>query len=127
LILGVPFVNGPKAILRPSFALTVAEVAEKIEGGSISDEATLLLDGKEIYLKGVILQGRSALVIKACEGARVTVTPQRIENEGFELALLSDEELQRAELPEYIRIRGYRFENRGAQIHIFDQPGDYVI
>ncbi len=85
-----------------------------------------------IRLEGCPHYGRpcsrpASLVIKACEGARVTVTPQSVENEGFELVLLSDEELQLAELPEYIRVQGYRFENRGEQIHIFDQPGDYVI
>ena len=38
LILGVPFTNGPKVLLRPSFAMTLAEAREKIGNCSISDE-----------------------------------------------------------------------------------------
>ncbi len=123
LILGVPFINGPKVLLRPSFAMTLAEVREKICNCSISDEATLILDGKDIALEDVELSGRSALVIKACDGAKVAVIGETFENDGFELVKLDDAE----EVPEYLKIRGYKFENRGAAIYEFDEPGEYVI
>ncbi len=48
-------------------------------------------------------------------------------NEGFELVELTDEELASDSVPEYLRIRGYRFENRGAAIHEYDTPGEYVV
>lgn len=126
LILDVPFVRGPKVLLRPSFALTLAEVRAKVEGVSLSDESTLLLDGKDIVLKNVELSGSSALVIKACEGAKVVVEG-RFENPGFELVKLTEEELACDEVPEYLKIRGYRFENRGAAIYTFERPGEYVV
>ena len=126
LILGVPLTPGPKVLLRPSFAMTLAEVREKISGCSISGEATLILDGKDIVLEGVELSGRSALVVKACDGAKVTVKGA-FENEGFELVKLTEEELTSASVPEYLRIRGYRFEDRAAAIHEFDQPGEYTV
>ena len=127
LILGVPFTPGPKVLLRPSFAMTLAEAREKISGCSISNEATLILDGKDIALEDVELSGRSALVIKACEGAKVVVIGQKFENDGFELIKLTQEELTSADTPEYLRIRGYRFENRAAAIYTFDEPGEYFI
>jgi UDP-sugar pyrophosphorylase len=127
LILGVPFTNGPKVILRPSFAMTLAEAREKISGCSISGEATLILDGKDIALEDVTLSGRSALVIKACKGAKVVVIGQTFDNDGFELVKLTTEELGGNDVPEYLRIRGYRFENRAAAIHEFDEPGEYFI
>ncbi len=126
LILGVPFTNGPKVLLRPSFALTLSEVREKISGCSISGEATLILDGKDIVLENVELSGSTALVVKACEGAKVSVKGV-FENKGFDLVKLTSEELASDRVPEYLKIRGFRFENRGAAIHEFDQPGEYVV
>jgi len=125
-ILGVPLTPGPKVLLRPSFAMTLAEAREKISGCAISGEATLILDGKDIVLEGVELSGRSALVIKACDGAKVTVKGA-FENEGFELVKLTEEELASDAVPEYLRIRGYRFENRAAAVYEYDTPGEYVI
>lgn len=127
LILGVPFTNGPKVLLRPSFAMTLAEAREKIENCSISGEATLILDGKDIALEDVELSGRSALVIKACAGAKVVVIGQKFENDGFELVKLTEAERSGPDVPEYLRIRGYRFENRASAIYEFDEPGEYFV
>ena len=126
LVLGVPLTPGPKVLLRPSFALTLAEVREKVSDCSISGEATLVLDGKEIALDGVKLGGRSALVVKACDGAKVMVKGS-FENEGIELVRLNEAELSSEEIPEYLRIRGYRFEDRAAALYEFDQPGEYGV
>jgi UDP-sugar pyrophosphorylase len=126
LILGVPFTPGPKVLLRPSFAMTLAETREKISGCSLSGKASLILDGKDIVLEGVELSGCSALVVKACDGAKVTVKGA-FENEGFEFVRLTEAELASDSVPEYLRIRGYRFENRGAAIYEFDQPGEYLV
>jgi UDP-sugar pyrophosphorylase len=121
-ILGVPFTSGPKVILRPSFAMTLDEGRNKVSGGSISGEATLILDGADIALENVELSGSSALVVKACEGAKVTVKG-KFENDGFELVELGAD----ADVPEYLKIRGYKFENRGAEIHEFTEPGEYTV
>ncbi len=66
-------------------------------------------------------------MIKACEGAKVVVIGQTFENDGFELVKLTEEELGSDDVPEYLRIRGYRFENRAAAIYTFDEPGEYFI
>jgi len=130
LMCGVELARGPRVLLRPSFVLTLNDVREKISGGSISDEATLILDGEGIRLENVILAGRSALAIHACPGANVLVKNRTIENAGFEIVKLTEQELADPNTPEYLRIRGYRIENRAAEIHTFDQfdqPGDYTI
>lgn len=126
LIQGVPFCRGPKVVLRPSFAMTLAEAQTKISGGSFSGESTLIVEGRDVTLKEVELAGRSALVIKACDGAKVTVSG-RFENDGFALIPLTAEELKSPEVPEYLRIRGYRFENRGAAVFEFNEPGEYTL
>ena len=126
-ILGVPFTLGPKVILRPSFAMSLEEGREKIEGGSISDEATLILDGKDIRLEGVQLSGTSALVVKACAGAKVTVRGT-FRNAGFELVHLSEAERSAdSDVPEFLKIRGYTFANRGAAVYAFNEPGEYLV
>jgi UDP-sugar pyrophosphorylase len=127
LILGVPFTLGPKVLLRPSFALTLAECRSRISGGSISGEASLILDGRDITLDGVELSGSSALIVKACDGAKVTVKGA-FSNAGFELVELTDDERSaESGVPEYIKIRGYRFENRGAAVYEFKEPGEYTV
>ena len=127
LICGVPFTSGPRVLLRPSFALTVDEARAKIAGGSIAGDATLVLDGEGIRVENVELAGRSGLVVKACSGAKVTVKNLSIDNEGFELVPLTGEELESESTPEYLRIRGYRIENRGAKVCVFTEPGEYVV
>jgi UDP-sugar pyrophosphorylase len=125
LILGIPFTLGPRVLLRPSFAMTLAEVREKIKGGKISGDASLVLDGKEISLENVEITDGSALVIKATDGAQVTAKDLKVENDGFELVKLTDEEQNSAATPEYLKLRGYRIENRAAAVYSFDQAGEY--
>ncbi|MGE4488107.1 MAG: UTP--glucose-1-phosphate uridylyltransferase [Kiritimatiellales bacterium] len=125
LILGIPFTPGPRVILRPSFAMTLAEVREKIKGGNISGQATLVLDGKDITLDNVEVTDGSALVIKAADGAQVTAKDLKIENDGFELVNLTDDEQNSPDTPEYLRLRGYRIENRGAKTCVFGETGTY--
>ena len=127
LILGVPFKQGAKVILRPSFAMTLAEGREKIADCTFAADSTLILQGREIFLEDVELTGSSALVIKACDGAKVIVIGQTFENTGFELIKLTEEERASASVPEYLKIRGYRFENRDAAVYTFDEPGEYFI
>jgi UDP-sugar pyrophosphorylase len=124
-ILGVPFTPGPRVLLRPSFALTLAEVREKIRGGYISGDATLVLDGREISLENVEIAEGAALVVKAVEGAKVRVKDLRVRNGGFELVPLTPEEQTSAAVPEYLRLRGYRIVNRSAQVYAFTEPGEY--
>ncbi len=127
MILGVPFTLGPKVILRPSFAMTLAEGKEKISGGSLSGESTLIIDGENIALENVRLSGKSALIVKACAGAKVTVKGA-FENDGFELVKLTEAERSaESRVPEYLKIRGYKFENCGAAVFEFDQPGEYTV
>ena len=108
MIRGVPLTIGPRVILRPSFALTLAEVRDKIHGGSISGDATLILDG-DVRLENVTIPAGCSLVVHAQPGASETLTNVTVSTTpGFVITPLTDEEMNSDTVPEYLRFRGYR-------------------
>jgi len=108
MLRGVPFTTGPRVILKPSFALTLADVREKIQGGRISGDATLILEG-DVRLENVTIPEGTSLVVHANEN-----TPSLLKNfiatsgSYFVIQPLNDEEMESETVPEYLRIRGYR-------------------
>ena len=108
MLRGVPFTTGPRVILKPSFALTLADVREKIQGGRISGDATLILEG-DVRLENVTIPEGTSLVVHANNN-----TPSSLKNfiatsaSHFVIQPLTDEEMQSETVPEYLRIRGYR-------------------
>ena len=126
-ICGVPFTPGPRVLLRPSFALTISDVGERILGGSISGNSTLILSG-DITLENVVIPAGATLVISAVPGAQVTVKDLRVPvSPGFEIVELTEAEMASTDVPEYLRIRGYRIVDRGVRKYLIDRPGDWVI
>jgi UDP-sugar pyrophosphorylase len=108
MLRGVPFTSGPRVILRPSFALTLAEVRERIHGGSISGDATLILEG-DVRLENVTIPAGSSLVVHSQSGASETLANVTAPaTPGFVITPLTDEEMNSDAAPEYLRIRGYR-------------------
>lgn len=61
----------PRVVWAPKWAVTFADVVEKVRGGrnKISQESTLLLDGESIFLEGLDLDG--ALKMSALDDAKV--------------------------------------------------------
>jgi UDP-sugar pyrophosphorylase len=126
-ICGIPFTPGPRVILRPSFALTLAEVGERIKGGSLSGASTLVLDG-DIDLENVTLSGGTSLVISAAHGAKVTVKNLKVSSgPGYLLERLSADEMASADVPEYLRIRGYRIIDPGVKKFVITEVGRWEI
>ena len=108
MLRGVPFTTGPRVILRPSFALTLADVREKIQGGRISGDATLILEG-DVLLKNVTIPAGTSLIVHAKDGAPVSIEDvTAAPNTHFTIQPLTDDEMQSEQVPEYLRIRGYR-------------------
>ena len=108
MLRGVPFTSGPRVILRPSFALTLADVREKIQGGRISGDATLILEG-DVRLENVTVPEGTSLVVHAQDSNPTALkdftappTPR------FVIQPLTEEEMTSDRVPEYLRIRGYR-------------------
>ena len=114
-------------ILRPSFALTLAEARDRIQGGRISGDSTLVLDG-DIRLENVNVDAGAALVVHAAPGASVTIKDATFTAKPtFEIQQLTDAEIASPDVPEYLRIRGYRIIDQGAKIFTISQPGQWII
>ncbi len=124
---GVPFVTGPRVLLRPSFALTLADVKNRIRGGQISGDATLILEG-DVHVNNLTMPSGSSLKVSAgpeasflLEDFTAPIQP------GFELVPLTDGEMASAEVPEFLRIRGYRIVNHGAKTLRANKPGNWKV
>ncbi len=115
IICGIPITPGPRVILRPSFALTLSDVRARISGGSISGEATLVLEG-DVSLSNVSIADGASLAAKAPEGESLHIQDRSIERGGpvHDLVPLTGAEMSSTEVPEYLRIRGYRIAAREA-------------
>ena len=84
--LGVPVSLGPAVALAPSWAVTTSEAASKCAGGSLSARSTLVLEGRDISIENLTLDG--ALVVKAVPGAHVTLKDLTVTNAGWEFVPL---------------------------------------
>lgn len=118
---GIPVTAGPRIIISPSFAITQNEIVQKIEGGSISERSSLVLDGEGIIIKNLDLDG--SLVIKSGHGCDVTVDGLVVKNKGSDLIEIPDGK----EVDEVVAIRGYTMDKKEVKEIIINEPGKYVV
>lgn len=120
-IAGIPVTPGPRIIICPGFAITKQEILDKVEGGSITERSSLVLEGEGLKVKNLKLDG--ALVIRAGHDCEVKVDGLVVENKGWVL----EEIPEGADVPETVSIRGYTMAKHEAmEIHI-TEPGKYTI
>lgn len=118
---GIPVTPGPRIYLGSSFAITQEEIVTKVKGGKLSTRSSLVLDGNGIIVKDVNLDG--ALVVKACDGAEITIDGLTVQNKGWEL----EEIPEGADVAETVSIRGYTMAKHETAEYVIDEPGKYVI
>ncbi|XP_073116957.1 UDP-sugar pyrophosphorylase [Elaeis guineensis] len=95
----------PRITWRPKWALTYADVKRKVSVGcSISWKSTMVINGKNVFLDGLSLDG--TLVVNAIDEAEVKVTGH-IQNNGWTLKHIDYKD---SSIPEEIRIRGFKIE-----------------
>ena len=107
-IRGIPFTTGPRVILRPSFALTLQDVRDRISGGAISGDSTLILEG-DTRLEHVVIEPGASLVANSPEGSTTVHSNTTIPaGATYTLHELTDAEMSSPDTPEFLKIRGYR-------------------
>jgi len=117
----------PRIVWSPSFACTLEELTQKVDfeksAVRVSQRSTLVLQGSGIAIQGLDLDG--ALVVCACEGAKVTLKSLAVKNKGWEWKHLEGE--GEAAASEEEKMRGFRVVKHETRLIEFKEPGEYVI
>jgi UDP-sugar pyrophosphorylase len=121
---GIPITPGPRVVLCAAFAITQQEIAQKIEGGNITEKSSLVLEGEELFVKNLELDG--ALVIRAEQGCHVTVDGLKVQNAGWEFVKIPDG-ANLDDIPESVHIRGYTIDRKESKEYHISEPGKYHI
>ncbi|MBF0243828.1 MAG: UTP--glucose-1-phosphate uridylyltransferase [Planctomycetes bacterium] len=117
---GVVLARGPLVYLNAEFAVTVGGLREKIRGGSISARSALIVEGEDVEIEGLKLDG--ALVIRAISGAKVRIRGLEVHNLSW-----THEPLKPGEGEEELSIRGFRLFRRETRELVFDKTGEYFV
>eukprot|EP01065_Artemidia_motanka_P006675 TRINITY_DN13271_c0_g1_i1.p1 TRINITY_DN13271_c0_g1~~TRINITY_DN13271_c0_g1_i1.p1 ORF type:complete len:616 (+),score=230.69 TRINITY_DN13271_c0_g1_i1:51-1850(+) len=119
---GVQWTAGARIVLHPSFSPTVTAARAKIGPGvSVSNRSTLVVEGCGVRLINLKLDG--ALVIKAHDDAEVIVDGLEVNNRGWSLVEVPDDD----SVPPAIRIRGYKTSRDDQLELLFPKPGSYKV
>ncbi|KAH9573986.1 hypothetical protein CY35_01G030700 [Sphagnum magellanicum] len=109
----------PRIVWSPSWAITFAEVCEKLSRPiCISQRSTLVLNGKHITLEDISLDG--TILVHSIQKAQVRLSQLRVENAGWELKSVDNKD---ENYPEVTRMRGFRIEKVDQCIAVFDKGG----
>jgi len=123
----IPYRDGARVVLSPSFSLLLDDSDGRFSNVHISRNAGLVLNGNDIVLKNVRLDGKATLIIHACEGARIRVEGLHLTLPGYVFEAMTKKELQDDHVPAHLRIRGYRRVDHEPVVFRITEPGDYII
>lgn len=118
---GIPVTPGPRIVICPGFAITQQEIVQKVEGGKITKQSTLVLEGEGLKVKNLDLDG--ALVIRTGHDCDVTVDGLVVRNKGCNVKEIPDGDA----VPEEVAIRGYTMTKDEVMEIIINEPGRYHV
>jgi len=121
----IPYSEGTKVSLYHNFATTTNDVMSKIKRGSITKRSTLIIDGKDVFLENVDIDG--TLIVRVASGVKLKIKYLKVENHGWEFVQLTPGEMRSSDIPEYFKIRGYKLVRKGEKIIDIKYPGEYEI
>ncbi|KAG5525129.1 hypothetical protein RHGRI_031715 [Rhododendron griersonianum] len=112
----------PHVTWKPKWALTFADVTSKVSGScSISQKSTLVVNGSNIFLEDLSLDG--ALVINSVIDAEVKVGGS-VQNKGW---ILENVDYKDTSAPEEVRIRGFRINKVEQLEKTYNEPGNFCL
>lgn len=112
----------PRVTWNPKWALTFADVRRKVSGNnSISQKSTLVINGRNIFLEGLSLDG--ALVVNSVDEAEVKVGGS-VQNKGWNL---ENVDYKDTTVPEEVRIRGFRINKVEQLEKSCNEPGKFCL
>ncbi|KAL2632457.1 hypothetical protein R1flu_017143 [Riccia fluitans] len=108
----------PRIVWSPKWGLTFSDVKKKVKGHcQISQKSTLVIDGEDVTIDGLALDG--ALFIRAVACAKVNIQSLHVSNDAWKIIPVDSADNS---VPEKIRIRGFKLELHGQQLLLFHQP-----
>lgn len=118
--------GGPRVVLLPSFALTQADVEAKVSKGALklADDSTLVLEGANIKVESLALNGGLTVVNKHAD-ATLVVRGADVANGGVAFSDISDADLPSSK--PFEKIRGYKAVDAGAVRVEVPGPGHWVL
>ena len=119
----IPYREGAKVSFYRNFATTAADVLSKVKGGSITDRSVLVINGEDVYLEDVNIDG--ALIISTAPGVSLRIKDLEVRNNGWQFAQLTAEEMGDPEVSDYLKIRGYRLVKKDQMAINIKKPGNY--
>lgn len=123
---GVPYLPGARIMIYPEFACTQEEISMKIKNCTFDENSSLVLKGKNIFLDSVHFKNNASLFVEIIDDAILYIRNIAIENElGIKMAELTKEEMNDPNIPEYLKIRGYKTTGDFQRI-IIKEKGTYV-
>ena len=122
---GIPVTAGPRVVLLPGFAITQEEVVRKIQGGSVTERSSLVLEGQGLTIRNLSLDG--ALSIRCCAECEVEVDVLVVRNDGYVLEEIVEDEGRAESVDEAVRIRGYTMDKCAVMEIEISEPGKYLI
>jgi len=124
---GVPYREGARINFSPAWAATPKEVTQKIKGGSISNHSVVEIDGENVHLTNVDVDG--TLIIRTAPGVELSLSNYVFANKGWKSVALTPAEMASRDTPEILKMRGYRMvKEESTEIDLRDiAPGKYGI
>ncbi|CAN6268294.1 unnamed protein product [Urochloa humidicola] len=112
----------PRITWSPQWGLTFKDVKEKVRGNSsISQRSALVLNGRNIFIEGLLLDG--TLIVNAVDEAEVKITGP-VQNKGWTIQHVDYKDTSEKE---EIRIRGFKFE-KVEQLEVnYTEPGKHSL
>eukprot|EP00823_Brevimastigomonas_motovehiculus_P002911 TRINITY_DN1733_c0_g1_i1.p1 TRINITY_DN1733_c0_g1~~TRINITY_DN1733_c0_g1_i1.p1 ORF type:complete len:523 (-),score=97.57 TRINITY_DN1733_c0_g1_i1:190-1647(-) len=119
---GIKTWQGAHVVLTPRFGICQADIQSKFgQNVSISDKSTLILDGDDITVKNLVLDG--TLIIHAVPGAHVAIQDLTVKNDGWVFTPIKESE----KVDPSLAIRGYRLEKKGQMVLNYNSSGTFLL
>lgn len=119
---GVEVTLMPSVVLDQHFALTTDDLAAKVQGGTVTARSSLVVEGAGVKLANLQLDG--ALVVKATNGAKLSVNGLQVKNKGWRFQAVDPSD---ASIAETIRMRGYELVKEETKEIVVNGPGQFEV
>ncbi|KAM0000883.1 putative nucleotidyltransferase [Helianthus debilis subsp. tardiflorus] len=111
-----------RIVWKPKWAVTFNDVKSKVSGNnSVSQKSTLVIKGRDIYIEDLELDG--VLIVDSVDDAEVKVGGS-VCNKGWSVESIDKDS---TELPEEVRIRGFKIIKTEQVQQFYDEPGKFTL